>query len=107
MRRLGDSGNGDGDTIDLQLTFSRGGRHWERLANRPTFIPRGYIGSYDGGMVFGSNNVVVEHGDHLLFNYIGAEACHTVNLDTTMSMNVARNLKGRLIARCAGDEIGR
>lgn len=106
LRRMGDPGAADGDTIDLQLAFSRDGRHWERLANRPTFIPRGYVGSCDGGMVFGSNNVLVEHGDHLWFYYIGTVASHTVNLDTTMSLCVARTQRGRLVARCAGDEMG-
>jgi hypothetical protein len=57
-------------------------------------------------MVFGTNNVFIEYGDDILFYYIGTVASHTVSLSTRSSLNVARVPKGRLISRCAGDEMG-
>ncbi|NLC67840.1 MAG: hypothetical protein GX754_03425 [Clostridiaceae bacterium] len=67
-RYMGNIRNGEGDTIDVQLAFSRDGIRWERLANRPNFIPRGYIGSYDGGMILGSNIPIIEYGDDFAVN---------------------------------------
>lgn len=105
-RIIGSLTHTEGDTIDIQLVFSRDGIKWERLANRPVYIPRGYIGSYDGGMILGSNIPIVEYNDFIMTFYTGTRDCHTVSLDSTSSVCVARSPKGRLISRCAGNEMG-
>ena len=62
------------DTMDVHLTFSRDGFRWERLANRPVFIPRGVIGSWDGGMIAGAR--MIEYGDEVRFYYSGHSGSH-------------------------------
>ena len=91
------------DTIDLQLTFSRDGWNWERLANRPVFIQRGVIGSWDGGMISGGR--IFECGDELRVYYCGHSGSHNV-LNRTSGMGLARLPKERIVARAAGDELG-
>ena len=61
----------ESETIDLQLTFSRDGTRWERLANRPVFLPRGLIGAFDGGMLSTASPPLVEYGDELRIYYYG------------------------------------
>ncbi len=96
----------ESDTIDVQLVFSDDGKNWERLANRPVFLPRGHVGTYDGGMIFGGTPPFIEYGDELRIYYSGAAACHSLPAVTGRTMNVARLPKGRLVARTAGDELG-
>lgn len=88
------------------MTFSRDGKRWERLANRPSFMPRGYVGSFDGGIVFGANIPFIEYGDDLYVYYIGTRDSHSVSLDAQSSLCLARTPKGRLVSRCAGEELG-
>jgi len=91
------------ETFDLQLAFSRDGKRWERLANRPVFLPRGYIGSFDGGMIQGCS--IVEYEDELRIYYTGNAGCHNAGLGKP-GLGVARLPKERFVARTAGDELG-
>ena len=93
------------ETIDLQLAFSRDGKRWERLANRPVFLPRGLIGTFDGGMLSTSSPVLVEYGDELRIYYTGQQHSHLVP-GGVGGIGVARLPKERLVARVAGDEMG-
>ena len=68
----------ESETQDLQLTFSRDGKRWERLANRPVFLPRGLIGAFDGGMLSTSSPVFVEYGDELRIYFTGQKHSHLV-----------------------------
>ena len=95
----------ESETIDIHLTFSRDGWHWERLANRPVFIPRGYIGSFDGGMICQSNPPLIEYGDELRFYYQGRSGSHNAP-SRDGGVGVARLPKERIVARTAGDEVG-
>jgi len=104
-RRIPGSINED-ETIDIQLTFSRDGKKWERLANRPVFIPRGYIGGHEGGMIFGTGIPLIEYGDELRFYYTANPECHNAICESHSSLNVARLPAGRLVSRAAGDEMG-
>ena len=91
------------DTIDLQLTFSRDGWRWERLANRPVFIPRGVIGSWDGGMIAGAT--IIEYGDEVRFYYSGHSGSHNVQVRSS-GTGLATLPKDRFVARAASDELG-
>ena len=95
----------ESETLDLQLTFSRDGKTWERLANRPTFLPRGLIGAFDGGNIFTASPVLVECGDEIRIYYTGQQHAHLVP-GGKCGIGVARLPKERLVARVAGDELG-
>lgn len=98
----------ESDTIDLHLTFSRDGKHWERLANRPVFIPRGPIGSFDGGMLSGC--ALFEYRDEIRLYYQGTSHSHNIPSGTgsprVRGLGAARLPKERLVARVAGEEMG-
>ena len=96
----------ESETIDIHLTFSRDGWSWERLANRPVFIPRGNVGTFDCGMLSPCNPPFVQHGDHLLIYYTAHDGAHNLEGRST-SLGVARLPKERFVARVAGDEVGR
>jgi len=51
------------ETIETELAFSRDGRSWSRLPDRPKFIPRGQPGDRDGFMVFPAQAPVVVGDD--------------------------------------------
>ena len=90
---------------NIQLAFSRDGKKWERLANRPEFIPRGLVGSFDGGWLSTANPPVVEQGDYIYMYYNGTSTSHLVRGGES-GIGVARLPKERLVARAAGDELG-
>ena len=95
----------ESETQDLQLAFSRNGKRWERMANRPVFLPRGLIGAFDGGMLSTSSPVFVEYGDELRIYFTGQQHSHLVP-GGGGGIGVARLPKERLVARVAGDEMG-
>ena len=95
----------ESEVFDLQLAFSRDGTRWERLANRPVFIPRGCTGAFDGGMIESLQQPLIEYGDELRIYYTGYQCCHNIP-GGTMGIGIARLPKERLVARCAGDEMG-
>ena len=95
----------ESETIDIHLTFSRDGWHWERLANRPVFIPRGYIGSFEGGMICQSNPPLIEYGDEIRFYFQGRAGSHNAP-SRDGGIGLARLPKERIVARTAGDEVG-
>ena len=64
------------DRVDVQLTFSRDGRHWMRAGDRQTFLPYGTRpDDFDRGMVF-----VMQHpipvGDEIWIYYVGFRGRH-------------------------------
>ena len=95
----------ESETIDLHMTFSRDGWNWERLANRPVFIQRGYIGSFDGGMLMHGDPPFVEYGDDLLFFYGGMSTCHNIPA-REVGVGVAKLPRERIVSRSAGEEVG-
>lgn len=95
----------ESETVDIHLTFSRDGRHWERLANRPVFIERGLVGSFDGGGIASAVPPIIERGDELWMYYNGSSHAHCIP-GGTKGVGVARLPKERLVARTAGDELG-
>ena len=93
------------EVTDIQLTFSRDGKKWDRLANRPNFIPRGIMGAFDGGLIMTSAPPLVESEDHIFIFYTGSQFSHLV-AGGERAIGVARLPKERLVARVAGDELG-
>jgi hypothetical protein len=61
--------------VDLQLTWSRDGKHWERHPARPLFLETGPAGSYDWGMVYPGVGLI-EREDRVDFYYVGREQLH-------------------------------
>ena len=97
------------EIFELHLTFSRDGFHWERLANRPVFIQRGYVGDFDGGTIYAAHQPLIPYGDELRIYYTGCWTCHNaapVESIPHHSVGIARLPKERLVARTAGDELG-
>ena len=65
------------DTVDVQLTFSRDNRHWERVGNRETFLATGATpGSYDHGMVWNILQHPIVVGDEIWIYYNGTCGKH-------------------------------
>lgn len=93
----------EADTIDLQLVFSRDGKRWERLANRPVFIQRGLIGAWDAGMIVGA--YFIDHCEEIDIFYGGYSGAHSVR-PRWKGIGLARLPMERLVARSAGDELG-
>lgn len=61
----------DGTTgkIDVQLTVSRDGIRWNRVANRATFIPNGPEESWDAGIIFTASQPLVVVDDKVFIYY--------------------------------------
>ena len=93
------------ETMDLHLAFSRDGKTWERLANRPTFLPRGLIGTFDGGNLLTGSPPLIEYEDELRIYYTGHQYSHLLHGGIN-ALGVAKLPKERLVARTAGDELG-
>jgi hypothetical protein len=87
-------------TIDIQLAFSRDGKHWDRLPTRDVFLglgtPHGQGADFDSGMVIVSRPVLV--GDELWFYYTGYKAVHT-EFSNTYAVGLAVAKLDRLIGR--------
>ncbi len=66
---------GDG-CIDTQLGVSRDGIHWERVADRQTFLPLGPKGWWDDGMARVAERFV-RVGDELYLYYSGVNGPHS------------------------------
>jgi hypothetical protein len=54
--------------IDTQLATSRDGRHWQRVADRQTFLPNAPMGSWDDGMSRAGRGINVV-GDTIYLHY--------------------------------------
>ena len=54
--------------IDMQLTVSRDGLHWSRVANRQTFLPMGLPGTWDANWLVVMHNIVLTD-DQMRFYY--------------------------------------
>lgn len=67
---------GTSHRIDVQLTVSRDGRSWNRVANREVFLANGPPGSWDAGIIFTASQPIVVMGDELLIYYSACEHDH-------------------------------
>jgi hypothetical protein len=64
------------DKIDIQLTFSRDGRTWQRAGDRQVFIPNGPLpADFDHSMIFVMQHPIVV-GDEIWFYYSGFSGRH-------------------------------
>ena len=61
--------------IDLQLTSSRDGQHWNRVGDRSPVLERGEEGEWDWGMVL-SGNTLLPDGDVVRIYYSGSNYLH-------------------------------
>jgi len=61
--------------IDVQLTWSRDGKHWKRHPRRPLFLPTGAQGSYDAGRVYVGKGLIARD-DRIDIYYTGHESRH-------------------------------
>ncbi len=95
-------------TMDVQLAFSRDGLKWDRLPQRPCFLPRGGEGEFDNAMIIPAFGTVEVDGD-LRFYYNGRPTLHDDNSgqrieDSAVGLAVAP--MGRLIGRRADGQQG-
>ena len=87
-------------TIDIQLTMSRDGKSWMRVADQATFLPLGPAGAWDDGMIFSTAPVI--RGDVLEFFYSGWDGDH--GSDTRQSaIGLATLPRERFVAVSAKD----
>ena len=109
----------DTQAIDIVLCFSRDGVHWNRLLDRRPFIPLGFPGHFDCGMICDTATAPVIVGDEMWFYYTGWDGPHdarerdaaiglgTVRLDRIMGW-YAHKEPGMLLTRpfvVEGDEL--
>lgn len=64
------------DHIDVQLTTSRDGIRWTRVAARETFLPNGPKGSWDAGCLFTACQPIHVVGDTMYIFYSGLSTRH-------------------------------
>ncbi len=91
-------------TIDIQLTSSRDGKKWNRVADQATFIPRGAEGTWDDGMVFTSRPVI--RGDVMEFFYSGWDGDHASH-SRLSGIGLATLPRDRFVAVEADGDTGR
>jgi hypothetical protein len=63
--------------LDVQLTVSRDGVHFERVGDRSTFIANGPVGAWDRFNISLASNPPLEVGDELWFYYSGRTYRHS------------------------------
>ncbi len=65
------------DTVDIQLTFSRDGRTWNRAGGREVFLPLGTrAGEFDRSMLYVIQHPLVVEGEIWIY-YIGFSGLHS------------------------------
>jgi hypothetical protein len=64
------------DTVDCELAWSPDTVEWERISPGTPLIPRGPVGSFDWGCVYGAA-YPIEHDGELLLYYGGSDGQHT------------------------------
>lgn len=75
------------DRLDIQLAFSRDGRHWDR-PHREVFLANGPEGAFDWGVVHVSNAPPVREGGRLRFYYGGSGTKHSVKVKGIRSSGI-------------------
>ena len=83
----------DGETIEIELIWSRDGVHWSRLPDRQRFITHGRPGDPDGYMVIPAQQPVVL-ADRLVHYYTGHPNPHGVPGRTSFSFRATLRLDG-------------
>ena len=70
-------GNGPGwDKVDIQLTYSRDGRNWQRIGDRKPFVSNGTEpGMVDWGQIYVMQKPIVV-GDEIWIYYVGFKGLH-------------------------------
>jgi hypothetical protein len=86
-------------TMDLEMCFSRDGRHWQRPLRGPC-LPRGTVADYDYFAIY-PTNCLLDRGDHWLLLYDGINYKHNRQLPEGVTERIdmlmaARWPKGRL-----------
>lgn len=66
------------ESLEVELTYSADGVHWNRLAGHPTFLGTGAPGSFDAGMVTTADDVV-DDGGRMFIYYGGWSGDHKSN----------------------------
>lgn len=92
------------NTLAVQLTSSRDGISWERVADRKEFIPNGPPGSTDQGEVSTAGRPTVI-GDELWFYYSATAEDHSV-IGSSGPICLAKLRQDGFVSVDAGDESG-
>jgi len=96
-------------TIDVQLTCSRDGKNWQRVGNRQPILERGGDDSWDWGMVWTGNSLVIENENvHIYFS--GTNCTHNGynpnKAPERISIGMATWQKDRFVGLSAGEKSG-
>lgn len=73
--RCTDGANSSDGSVDVQLAYSRDGKHWHRAEDRTTVLERGDKGTWDWGVVHTGNSLVMD-GDTVRTYYTGFNCGH-------------------------------
>jgi hypothetical protein len=91
-------------TIGVQLAFSRDGIRWQRLPQRPWFIPHGVPGGPGGGMVFPAQAPVID-GDSIFVYWNEYANHHFAHPNRTQTFRGRLRLDG-FVSLAAGRDMG-
>ena len=91
--------------MDIQLTWSRDGRSWQRAGNREPVLACGPRGSYDSGHVYPAHAPLVVNDEIWLYHFAG-NGLHGEpprhGEEERSGINLAKIRKDRLVCLCTG-----
>ena len=101
-----DGGTSTDGTIDVQLTCSRDGRHWQRVGDRRPIVERGEEGAWDWGMVETGNALICD-GEVIRIYFTGDDSRHGAKSDARKSaIGLATWQRDRFVGLRAGSAGG-
>ncbi len=94
--------------VEIELSYSRDGRHWSRPAQRQPFIPLGQADSWDPDYSDPAHNGPLLVGDELWFYYSGSRSDARDKKDFyTMCVGLAKLRRDGFVSLNAGPRSGR
>lgn len=94
--------------VEIELSYSRDGRHWSRPARRQPFIPLGEDDSWDPDYSDPSHNGPLLVGDELWFYYSGSRSdVRDKKSSYTMCVGLAKLRRDGFVSLNAGPQPGR
>lgn len=94
--------------VDIQLSYSRDGRHWSRPAQRQPFIALGTDDSWDADYLGPAKNGPVLVGDELWFYYFGARSAERTDVSAwSFGIALAKLRRDGFASIDAGETPGR
>ena len=84
-------------TCETQLAVSRDGFHWDRVANRKTFLSHGQLKEWDSRWIVTAEQICFDR-NRMLFYYAGSEIPRTAGNSMSLNIGVASSPADRFQA---------